>query len=230
VKNTKRLLRILSFVLAFIGLAMVVRRILAMNGLIPSFNPPVATGTTAGAPAAASAAAEPFDANFAKHPLITLLHIIPGGFFMILGPLQFLPKIRNRYPRFHRRSGRIFLAAGYIIGITALIMPFVMQPIGGVNEAAGVLLFAIYFLTALTKAFWHILHRQITLHREWIIRAFAVGLAVATIRPIIALFFAFSKLSPHIFFGTAFWLGFSLHAIAAETWINSTRKSLALTK
>jgi len=58
--------------------------------------------------------------------------------------------------------------------------------------------------------------------------AFAVGLAVATIRPIIALFFAFSRLSPQVFFGTAFWIGFSLHAIAAEVWINSTRKSLAL--
>jgi uncharacterized membrane protein len=147
---------------------------------------------------------------------------------MILGPLQFLPAIRTRHPRFHRRSGRIFLLCGLVIGVTALIMPFVMTPIGGVNEAAGVLLFAVYFLTALGKAFRHILHGRVALHREWMIRAFAIGLAVATIRPIIALFFAFSRLSPHVFFGTAFWIGFSLHAIVAEVWINSTRKSLAL--
>jgi hypothetical protein len=217
-KKATSLLRTLSFVLAFIGIAMVVRRILALEGLIPSFTPPGSSG------------GEPFDAGFGRHPVLTLIHIIPGAGFMILGPLQFLPRIRARHPRFHRRSGRVFLLCGYVIGITALIMPFVMMPIGGVNEAAGVLLFAIYFLTALSKAWWHIVHRRMALHREWMIRAFAVGLAVATIRPIIGLFFAFSRLSPHVFFGTAFWIGFTLHAIAAEVWINSTRKTLALAK
>jgi hypothetical protein len=58
------------------------------------------------------------------------------------------------------------------------------------------------------------------------IRAFAIGLAVATIRPIIGLFFATSRLSsltPDIFFGIAFWIGFMLHLLAAEVWIRWTR-------
>lgn len=167
-RKTSSLLRILSFILAFIGLAMVVRRILALEGVIGSF-----------APKGAAAGGETFDAGFSRHPLITLIHILPGAGFMILGPLQFLPLLRARYPRFHRRSGRVFLFCGYVIGITALLMPFVMMPIGGINEAAGVLLFAVYFLTALSKAWWHILHRRTSLHREWMIRAFATGLAVA---------------------------------------------------
>jgi hypothetical protein len=57
------------------------------------------------------------------------------------------------------------------------------------------------------------------------IRAFAVGLAVATIRPIIGLFFATSRLSgltAHEFFGIAFWIGFVLQLIAAEAWIQTT--------
>src|SRR5882757_4998247 len=112
------LLRTLSFVLAGIGIAMVVRRVLALKGLIPSFVPP---------------GGEVFDAGFGRHPLLTMIHIIPGAGFMILGPLQFLPRIRARYPQFHRRTGRVFLFCGYIIGITALIMPFVMMPVGGVN-------------------------------------------------------------------------------------------------
>ncbi|HEV2664897.1 MAG TPA: hypothetical protein VG324_08300, partial [Blastocatellia bacterium] len=60
----------------------------------------------------------------------------------------------------------------------------------------------------------------------WMIRAFSIGLAVATIRPIIAVFFATSPLTgltPHEFFGAAFWTGFSLHLIAAEVWIRRTR-------
>jgi hypothetical protein len=62
------------------------------------------------------------------------------------------------------------------------------------------------------------------------IRAFAVGLAVATIRPIIGIFFATSRLSgltPQQFFGTAFWIGFVLQLIAAESWIHATQPRVA---
>jgi hypothetical protein len=58
------------------------------------------------------------------------------------------------------------------------------------------------------------------------IRAFAVGLAVATIRPIIGMFFATSRISgltPHEFFGTAFWIGFTVQLMAAEAWIHATQ-------
>jgi len=57
-------------------------------------------------------------------------------------------------------------------------------------------------------------------------RAFAVGLAVATIRPIIGFFFATSRISgltPHDFFGIAFWIGFTLQLMAAEAWIHLTQ-------
>src|SRR6266480_2509729 len=72
---------------------------------------------------------------------------------------------------------------------------------------------------------WHIRRREIALHREWMIRAYSVGLAVATIRPIIGMFFAtsrFSGLTPYEFFGIGFWIGFVLHLMAAEAWIHAT--------
>ena len=211
--RVRRLLHILMFLPAIIGIAMVIRRTLVLAGLIGSFNPP---GMAKNAPA--------FDDGFGRHPIITLIHILPGALFMILGPLQFMPGIRRRHPRFHRLSGKIYIITAYIIGISALYMPFVLRPIGGLNEAAATTLFAILFLVALSKAWWYIVvHRQVALHREWMIRAFSIGLAVGTIRPIIALFFAFSGLPPQTFFGTAFWIGFTLQLLAAEIWINYTR-------
>jgi Predicted membrane protein (DUF2306) len=95
------------------------------------------------------------------------------------------------------------------------------------SQAAATTLFALFFLVALSKAYWHIMRREIARHREWMIRAFAIGLAVATIWPIIGLFFAtsrFSGLTPDVFFGIAFWIGFVLHLIAAEGWIQLTRR------
>jgi hypothetical protein len=198
------------FLLAAIGIAMVIRRTLVLASLIPSVNP-------AGGP--------PFDTGFSRHPVLTFVHILPGAMFMILGPLQFMPGIRARYIQFHRWSGWLFIVSAYIVGLSAITMPFIMLPIGGLNEAAGSILFAIFFLIALSKAWWHILRKDQELHREWMIRAFAIGLAVATIRPIMVLFFAFSGLPPQVFFGTAFWIGFTLHLIIAEVWVNYTRST-----
>ncbi|HEX5084826.1 MAG TPA: DUF2306 domain-containing protein, partial [Blastocatellia bacterium] len=86
--------------------------------------------------------------------------------------------------------------------------------------------FAVLFLFALVKAFLSVRRGNIALHREWMIRMFAIGLAVATVRPIVGVFFAtrsITHLAPHDFFGIAFWLGFTIHLIAAEIWINYTR-------
>jgi len=47
------------------------------------------------------------------------------------------------------------------------------------------------------------------------IRAFGVALGIATTRPIVGAFFAARRLSPHEFFGTPFWLGFTLTLLAA---------------
>ncbi len=95
--------------------------------------------------------------------------------------------------------------------------------IGGANERAAILLFDAAFLFSLTKAIWHIRRREVVQHREWMLRAFGIGLGVATTRPIVGAFFVARTLAPQEFFGIAFWLGFSVTAIAAEVWINVTR-------
>jgi len=167
------------------------------------------------------------DDIFARYPVLTLVHILPGLVFILLAPFQFSKKIRESNIARHRRSGRVVLVSGLIAGITAFIMSLAMPSIGGVNQAAATLLFSIFFLFALSKAYLLIRKGNSKLHREWMIRAYAIGLAVTTIRPIVGIFFATSKLSgltPYEFFGTAFWVGFVLHLIASEVWINKTRR------
>jgi uncharacterized membrane protein len=208
-------------VLALIGSAVVLRRTANLVPvLINGYHPPVAMSN----PIAAQFAA--LDDVFARYPVLTLFHILPGLLFMILGPLQFNATLRARYLRWHRWSGRVYLVCSLIIGVSALVMSLAMPSIGGVTQATATTLFALLFLFALSKAYWHVLRREIARHREWMIRGFAIGLAVATIRPIIGLFFATSRLSgltPDSFFGIAFWIGFVVHLIVAEVWIQQTR-------
>lgn len=225
-KRIQRVLWSAVIFLAVIGVAVAVRRAVVLF-------PVVLHGYHAPPPAPNAFVAQfgALDDLFAHYPYLTLIHIVPGMLFMILGPLQFSPRIRSRYPKFHRVNGRIFLICSGIIGTSALVMSFGMPAIGGVNQAAATILFGTFFLFALGKAFWHIRRREIALHREWMIRAFAVGLAVATIRPIIGFFFATSRLThltPHEFFGTAFWLGFTVQLIAAEAWIHYTEQPFSM--
>jgi uncharacterized membrane protein len=224
IKSARRIWRTLWSVvilLALIGIAVVVRRTVTLVPiLVNGYTPPAPASN----PVAAQFAA--LDDIFARYPVLTLIHIIPGVLFMLLGPLQFSATIRARHRQWHRWSGRVYLICSLIIGVSALVMSVAMPAIGGLTQAIATTLFALYFLFALGKAYWHIRRGEITLHREWMIRAFAIGLAVATIRPIIGLFFATSRLSgltPDMFFGIAFWIGFVLHLLAAEGWIRWTR-------
>jgi uncharacterized membrane protein len=194
------------FLLVLIGVASVTRRAVFLESVFTGHSPPD----------------NHVDAGFARHPVLTLVHIGPGLLFMLLGPLQFMKGLRQRKPALHRWTGRIFLVCA-VVGVSALVMAFLM-PIGGFNETAAVSVFALLFLFALAKAFLYIRRREVARHREWMIRAFAIGLAVSTIRPIVGIFFATSRLthlSPHEFFGTAFWLGLTLQTIAAEVYLRS---------
>lgn len=204
----KRLAWIAVCFLALIGLAAAAHRILVLEN-------PLAFSHS-NSPAAVT------DVGFNQHKLLTLVHIVPGVLFMVLGPLQLSRRIRSRHLAFHRWSGRVFLVCCLIIATSALIMSFRMS-IGGASETAATTFFALLFVFCLTKAFIHIRRKEIVLHREWMIRGFAIGLGVATVRPIVGAFFAARRLSPHEFFGAAFWLGFTINLIAAEAWINYPR-------
>ena len=208
-KRATRFLWIAVIFLVVVGVAAVTRRTLVL--LWP--------GQFAGKASPAAA----LDAGFARHMALTLLHILPGALFLTLALFQFMPGIRQKHLQLHRWMGRVLVICGLIIGVTALVMSFKMN-IGGPNETAATTLFAIVFLICLIKAYRHIRRKEAERHREWMIRAYGVGLGVATTRPIVGMFFAFRRLTPHEFFGIAFWLGFTFTFLAAEAWVDYTRQ------
>ena len=203
----RRAVWVIALLLSVIGLLAVARRTYVL--VRPPASPRVGR------------AAE-LDVGFARSPALTLVHILPAALFVCLAPLQFIPAIRRRHIRWHRWSGRVLLVLGATIGASALVMSYTTA-IGGANETAATTLFDILFLLFLGLGFRSIRRYRIADHREWMIRAFGVGLGVATTRPIVGACFAAGTLSPHEFFGTAFWLGFTLTLLGAEAWIHYSR-------
>ncbi len=212
-RATARIMWVAVIFLAFIGVAVAARRTIVL--------------IRPGAMSANKNPAAGLDEHFAKERALTLLHVIPGMLFMVLGPLQFVRSLREKHPDVHRWNGRIFLTASAVIGITGLAMAL-RGTVGGWDEKSAILIFGSFFLFSLGKALWHAMHREFAKHREWMIRGYAVGLAVATIRPIMGSFFAFALIhgqtpEPSKFFGTAFWIGFIAQATVAEIWVRRTR-------
>ena len=204
-KWTSRIVWGVVIFLAVAGVGLVVGRSLAMIQSSRTGVPP----------------SEPYDLLFVQHRFTTLLHIVPGFLFMVLGPLQFVKRIRSRHIRLHRWSGRILLLSVAFLGFSALQMGF--RAFGGANEAAATIFFASVFLFAFGKALFHIRRREMAAHREWVIRGFSIGMGIVTTRPVVGLFFAFTDLQLAEVLGIAFWIAFSLHLIAAEVWIHLTR-------
>jgi Predicted membrane protein (DUF2306) len=55
-------------------------------------------------------------------------------------------------------------------------------------------------------------------HRRWMIRAFAIGIGIATIRIWLALL-QIVGVGEASSFGPAFWISFPLHVVAGELWL-----------
>ena len=108
------------WVLAFIGIAAAAHRILSLE--FPE------KFSRSNSPAAV------LDIGFTQHKMLTLVHVLPGVLFMVLGPLQLSRAIRNKYLNFHRWSGRALM----LVSSASVVGGFyfgVMIPFGGTREA-----------------------------------------------------------------------------------------------
>ena len=172
---------------------------------------------------------EPYNPGFLDFPTIVALHVILGGVYLTLAPFQFVKGIRSRHLTYHRWTGRLLVAIGVVVGVTALFMGLVI-PKAGWPERVVIGFFGGLFSIALVKGFLHVRAGRVALHREWMIRAFAVGLAIATARLIFFPALLITTADPTDgLFGTllvvALAVAFVLNASAAELWIRATRRS-----
>lgn len=167
-----------------------------------------------------------FNIRYQGRPWLTMIHVVAGFFFIVTGPLQFMPAIRKRWLRFHRASGRVFIVASVVSAATALAFVPLLPVFGTFTATAATVFGATVFLVSLFMAYFHIRRREIRQHREWMIRSYAIGLGIATLRVFLPILMITPLgLSFTEAWDTAVWLGFGVNLIIAEVWINLTRPS-----
>ena len=98
-------------------------------------------------------------------------HILGGATALCIGPLQFWPALRRRNIRLHRILGRVYLGSIAVGSVGGFYMA-AFHAGGGFGFSLAFLDLA-WALTA-SMALVAIRHRQIALHREWMVRSYVV--------------------------------------------------------
>jgi len=158
--------------------------------------------------------------TFASHAALTAAHVIPAALFVLVAVAVMLSR------KTHPKLEAAFFALGAMTAVTAYLMNG--YAIGGWIERSAVLVFDTWFLCSMGRAFWFYLREQPTRQREWMTRSVGILLGIATTRPVMGIFFATASrthLSPHQFFGIAFWIGFTINAVVVELWLHSNRRA-----
>jgi uncharacterized membrane protein len=161
------------------------------------------------------------DRGFAAFPLTTLAHVIPGALFLGLAPLQFWAGFRNRHRNLHRWSGRLLVVLGMVIAPAGIFFA-VWRPFGGFMESLIVVAMGAWFLVSLVRGFLSARKGEIERHRRWMIRAFAMGLAISVMRVIslpLDIMLAPAGVGPRQIFIVMLGTGFVMMVVASEMWI-----------
>lgn len=159
------------------------------------------------------------DAYFRSQATLTWIHISCALAFVLLLPFVFWRRSRNS--PFVERT---FFTLGFVVAATAYAMS--RYAVGGWLERSAVLFFDTLFVASLTRALWLARLGDVARKHLWMVRAVAVLLGIATTRPVMGVFFATARktnLTPHQFFGIAFWIGFSVNVVVIELWLRSRR-------
>jgi uncharacterized membrane protein len=112
-----------------------------------------------------------------------LPHGIAGACALLLGPMQFSERLRQRYALLHRVIGRIYVAGVFVAAPLGLYIQFYNERTGSPRSfsfAAGADMALWMLTTGIAVAF--ILQGKVQQHRQWMTRSFAVALVFLEVR------------------------------------------------
>ncbi|HEY3950872.1 DUF2306 domain-containing protein [Phenylobacterium sp.] len=117
--------------------------------------------------------------NAMAHPWLWV-HAGFGATSLILGPWQFLPRLRARWPRVHRWIGRGYVVSVIVGGCAGLLLA--SGTTAGPIARAGFSLLAIVSVGLAANGWRLAMSGRYAEHREWMVRSFAVIFGAVLLR------------------------------------------------
>jgi len=124
----------------------------------------------------------PTDARFAGSPVPLGVHVVGAIGYALFGAFQFSARLRRRHPGWHRRTGRVLVVFGLAVAFSGLWMTLGYPR----KEGTGDILWATRLLVSsgmgvsLVLGLVAIRHRNVAVHRAWMMRAYALALGAGT--------------------------------------------------
>ena len=173
----------------------------------------------------ASAAPPPMKHVYQANAFGIYLHIFSAVVALLLGPLQFSARLRQRYRQRHRWLGRIYLGVGVLLGgLSGLYMSVFAY--GGPVAKLGFASLALAWLYTGFKAYQAIRAGAIEQHRAYMVRNYSLTLAAVSLRVYLPL-----SMIAGADFGTAYaaiaWLCWIPNLLLAEMFWNRDRNRSA---
>jgi uncharacterized membrane protein len=124
----------------------------------------------------------PANQRFFADPLPIVAHSLSGIVFLILGALQFAPRLRRPKPGWHKMLGRILIPSGLVVAFSALWMAqvYVMPKYDGALVYGTRMLFGGWMILTIVLGTVAIYRRDFSNHGVWMTRAYAVGAGGST--------------------------------------------------
>lgn len=124
----------------------------------------------------------PGNERFFDSPAPVVVHVVSVTVYALLGAPQFAPRLRARYPRYHRYAGRLVVPCGFGVALSGLwITLFYAEPPTD-NTLLEVfrVVAASAMATCLVLGVLAVRRRDFRRHRAWMVRAYAVALGAGT--------------------------------------------------
>nr|WP_295922122.1 DUF2306 domain-containing protein [uncultured Dyadobacter sp.] len=109
-----------------------------------------------------------------KGNLVVGMHVLLAAILVIGGPIQLMPRLRSRFPRFHRWLGRIYAATAVIVASGGLVMVWTRGAVGDQVQHISISIQAIYIIGFAVIAVKYAWARRFDQHRKWALRLFMV--------------------------------------------------------
>jgi uncharacterized membrane protein len=158
--------------------------------------------------------------RFAEYIIPLLFHAGGGILALSLGPWGFWGTFRNKFLRLHRWMGRIYLLSVLVGSVAGLYMA--ETAFGGLPTRIGFSILAGLWLMTGAMAYTHIRQANVRVHREWMIRNYALTLSAVTLRVWMPLFSAMGYGFPEVY-TTVAWLCWVPNLLVAELIISTGR-------
>ena len=163
-------------------------------------------------------------AVYMAHHAMLMVHIVASMLAILLGPFQFLPKLRKgRLLKLHRWLGRAYLLSVLFGGLSGLYMA--QFAYGGPITELGFTALAIGWLYSGYMAYKQIRHKDIEGHRQWMIRNYALTFAGTMLRLWVPTFVGAVGIDFLIAYRAIAWLCWVPNLLVAEWIIRRSRRS-----